>query len=412
MCRKCCATISGSLVARDGPIDDVMCCMLNERTALAKSLMDSFAERTGLIDGTQRRYLWTDAFAVCNFLGLRTTTGDPRYDELATRLVDAVHNVLGRHRADASRSGWLSGLSDDAGQSHPTLAGLRIGKPLTERASGQSFDPDLEWDRDGQYFHYLTKWMHALDQMARARNEPQLLMWASELADTAHRRFTYGAGAKKRMYWKMSIDLMRPLVASMGQHDPLDGLLTCLDLQATAATFGASARGPDLSDAITDFAVMIDPASLATSDPLGIGGLLVDSCRLALLIRENTRRADARLLESLLAAAFHGLRHFSEYTDLTAPANRRLAFRELGLTIGLSAIELIDRNALTPGANRYCSELDRFARVGRDIEAFWMYPDHRAVQSWVDHEDINDVMLATSLAPDGFLVRPSVIQSA
>lgn len=36
------------------------------------------------------------------------------------------------------------------------------------------------------------------------------------------------------MYWKMSIDLSSPLVPSMGQHDPLDGLITYLQLQATA----------------------------------------------------------------------------------------------------------------------------------------------------------------------------------
>src|SRR5665647_1548004 len=227
------ASITASAVARDGPIDDVETSMLDANTALAQTLMDGFAKRTGLISGAQRRYLWTDAFAVCNFIGLRRETADPHYDELALRLVDAVHHVLGRHRADSSRSGWISGLEEDVGEAHPTLAGLRIGKPLPEREPGQPFDSNLEWDRDGQYFHYLTKWMHALGQMARTRNEPQLLMWASELADTAHRRFTYGSGTNKRMYWKMSIDLMRPLVPSMGQHDPLDGLLTCLDLQST-----------------------------------------------------------------------------------------------------------------------------------------------------------------------------------
>lgn len=39
------------------------------------ALMMSFAERTGLTSERPRqRYLWTDALAVCNFLGL--TAGD------------------------------------------------------------------------------------------------------------------------------------------------------------------------------------------------------------------------------------------------------------------------------------------------------------------------------------------------
>ena len=69
-----------------------------------------------------KRYLWTDAFAVCNYLGLG------RIDE-ALALVDRVHGELGC-------------------------------------SPGEPSDDELEWDRDGQYFHYLTKWMHALAPVA------------------------------------------------------------------------------------------------------------------------------------------------------------------------------------------------------------------------------------------------------
>jgi hypothetical protein len=34
---------------------------------------------------------------------------------------------------------------------------LRIGKQLAERRPGERFDERLEWERDGQYFHYLTR---------------------------------------------------------------------------------------------------------------------------------------------------------------------------------------------------------------------------------------------------------------
>jgi hypothetical protein len=46
--------------------------------------MNKFAERTG--PGSEqpaRRYLWTDAFAVCNYLGLARATGNKSYTELA-----------------------------------------------------------------------------------------------------------------------------------------------------------------------------------------------------------------------------------------------------------------------------------------------------------------------------------------
>ena len=62
------------------------------QTAQALDLMRRFAQRTGLTsDRPLERYLWTDAFAVCNFLGLGET-------ELALRLVNQVHHTLGRHR--------------------------------------------------------------------------------------------------------------------------------------------------------------------------------------------------------------------------------------------------------------------------------------------------------------------------
>ena len=99
------------------------------------------------------------------------------------------------------------------------------------------YNDRLEWDQDGQYFHYLTKWMHALNRMANATGDFIYNRWAIELAKTAHTGFIYASpisGDQKRMYWKMSIDLSYPLVPSMGQHDPLDGLVTYCQLQATA----------------------------------------------------------------------------------------------------------------------------------------------------------------------------------
>ncbi|MGA6935731.1 MAG: hypothetical protein WB041_10140, partial [Pseudolabrys sp.] len=42
-----------------------------------------------------RRYLWTDAFAVCNFLELFQRTSDQQYRRCAEKLIDQVHSVLG-----------------------------------------------------------------------------------------------------------------------------------------------------------------------------------------------------------------------------------------------------------------------------------------------------------------------------
>jgi hypothetical protein len=203
-----------------------------------QEIMADFSDRTGLTTGSHdtKRYLWTDAFAVCNFLELFLQTGEEQYKEEALVLVDQVHAVLGRHRDDDSRSGWISGLDGEEGKLHPTAGGLRIGKKSNERQADEPYNDRLEWDQDGQYFHYLTKWMHALNRVAQVSGNQQYNRWALELAKTAHAQFTHISltSQTKQMYWKMSIDLSRPLVSSMGQQDALDGLITYLQLMATA----------------------------------------------------------------------------------------------------------------------------------------------------------------------------------
>jgi hypothetical protein len=378
------------------------------------ALMTDFAERTGLTgELPPKRYLWTDAFAVSNFIGLARATGEDRYLQLALRLIDQVHHTLGRHRADDSRSGWISGLSEQEGELHPTRGGLRIGKNLPERRQDQPFNEQLEWNRDGQYFHYLTKWMQALDLAARATGEPRFNRWGRELAKTAHKAFTYLPSPHsdtRRMYWKMSIDLTRALVPSMGQHDPLDGYITCVQLRSTAVKLPAPEKEPDLANEISQLAAMIEEGNWATADPLGIGGLLVDAHRVEQLPRQETM-LNSQLLTSLLLAALTGLQSYARSGDLQMPAAYRLAFRELGLSIGLHAVERMWKHAnqsaphafTDPDARAALQALMQYQPMRGEIESFWRDPVHQRTGAWSEHRDINEVMLATSLVPDGFL---------
>jgi hypothetical protein len=369
-------------------------------TQLAFQLMLDFAQRTGLSSERRpQRYLWTDAFAVCNVLGLARQTGESCYVDLARAWIDKVQHVLGRYREDDVRTGWISGLSEREGEAHPTRGGLRIGKLLPERGPGEAFDERLEWERDGQYFHYLTRWMHALDQAARATGDARLNVWARELAETAQRAFTRATrGTDPRMVWKMSTDLSRPLVSSMGHHDPLDGWITCAELCATARQLGALRQGPDLARALAAFSAMVEGGEWVTADALGLGGLLADARRLSWLLKSG-ELDDAALLDAVLVAAAAGLAQYARLGELERPASQRLAFRELGLAIGLSALPLIARDA--PRAP--VGVLERYAKLGAQIESFWLEPENRRTRAWLEHRDINDVMLATRLVPDGYL---------
>ncbi len=69
-------------------------------------------------------------------------------------------------------------------------------------------------------------------------------------------------------------------------------------------------------------------------------------------------------------------------------------------------MELVDAEAALGDAARAALEaLASHAPVRTAIESFWLVPEHRRQASWLEHEDINDVMLATALVPGGFLTR-------
>jgi hypothetical protein len=336
-----------------------------ERFARAAEILDRFAASSGVTGAAPpRRYLWTDAFAVMTWIGLHERTGEPRYLELAQRLIAQVHRVLG---------------GAAPGDPHPTARGVRIGKPLPERRPHEPYDPDLEWERDGQYYHYLTKWMHALQRAASPSGAEHYRRWAAELAQTAHRAFAYPVGAPQRLYWKMSVDLSRPLVPSMGAHDPLDGLveMAALGLERETQELARMCVGRDWT----------------TDDALGAGGLLAIALRLAQLVtrgREDLRALLAQVLEDAASSVE------ASAPGIGGAASRRLPFRELGLALGLHAV---------PPLKQYAEvgRLERFLPLGAELEDFWLEAKHQAAPTWSGHGDINAVTLAACLLPQGTL---------
>lgn len=384
---------------------------------IAAAILDDFAQRTGLVGGTPpRRYLWTDAFAVCACLSLHrrhASRGEPERAESwlgqAVRLVEQVHRVLGRHRPDDLRTGWISALGEEEGARHPTAGGLRIGKPLPERRPDEPRHPGREWDRDGQYYHYLTRWMHALARAASVTGESRYHRWAVELARTAHRAFVGGRESEPRtIRWKMSVDLSRPLVPMAGHLDPLDGLLTLRSLRATdlAGTGGGEARADhaeELNAAIGDLATMCAGRNWTTDDALDIGCLLVHAHTARLLEGAPMAGEDAEpgslpasvTSEALLRDAAHSLDAWDRSHPLERPDSHRVPYRELGLAIGLAAVG--ESNGGLPRA------IARRRHLIDRIRDHWIHPVHRTGPAWTEQEDINAVMLATLEVPEDYL---------
>jgi hypothetical protein len=72
-----------------------------------------------------------------------------------------------------------------------------------------------------------------------------------------------------------------------------------------------------------------------------------------------------------------------------------LAFRELGLAIGLAAVERMGERA---------TALRAHTALKSELVEAWLRDDHRRTSVWAEHRDINEVMLATCLVPEWFLV--------
>lgn len=378
---------------------------MNESLSLARGFMEEFVESTGLLRDARhcRRYLWTDAFAVFNFISLFRYTEEKKYLERAIQLVAQVHNVLGHHRDDDVRKGWISGLSEAEGRRHPTAGGLRIGKRLMERHVTEPFDELLEWNRDGQYFHYLTKWAHALVIIAQETDDARYLIQAHDLMKKVLSCFLYvpTTSRRSRIYWKMSIDLTRPLVSSMGHLDPLDGLVMLYELNRAY-----SPRDDSFRDELITLSEICSNSHWRAMDMLSIGSLMIEAYRMGQLIARG-EDLDISLLYDVIHGTYESLSDL-DGVDWDIAPELRLAFRELGLVIGLKAIGRFSEVVLREKGLRDILvkplvAFERFLPLIGVIEHFWSAPENRLNNTWVEHADINGVMMATALVPDAFL---------
>lgn len=362
----------------------------------ARQLLDDFLLRTGVTGESGdpgQRYLWTDAFAVQCCFALAHSLDMDSYRELALKLVDLVHQLLGRHREDDPREGWISGLPEKEGEQHPTAGGLRIGKKLPERKPDQPINKSMEWERDGQYFHYLTRWFHALLQAYNQTGDKKYAVWAADLIK-AGEKFIEKKSGRIRMYWKMSIDLSSPTVESMGAHDPLEGLICVYSILEVLPE-----RSKDLSALKSDFETLCRGMDWLTDDPLGIGGLLLNTARAAELDKGGTSLPDSIRAPKLLETGLGGLQIYKNqvYHPFRA-AEGRLAFRECGLSLGTRVLY-----GLRDGFGELnLDRLEDYLPLAKELEEFWLNRGNQKSYTWKDHLDINAVTLASSIAAGSY----------
>ncbi|KAG9050649.1 hypothetical protein FS837_003749 [Tulasnella sp. UAMH 9824] len=267
-----------------------------------------------MAEGHRGRYLWTDGFAVVNFLTLYRITSNPLYLELGKRLITTVHDTLGKTRDLSAR---LPGATD----ANPLRGGLRIGKVDEE--------DDPEGDGDGQYFHYLSIWMFALNRTAVVTGDSWYNDQAMELArNVLIGKFLVNPDSPRpRMFWKMSIDLSQPAVFSEGNLDPIDGYVVYKLLQKTNG-------GKGLEKELEALRKIVDAKwrDYSSTDPLDLGMTLWT----VHLIKDDEGEEWAKAITRKAMACLRRLVDEKSYFE--KPTSRRLAFREFGTAMGVRCL--------------------------------------------------------------------------
>ncbi|KAK3279286.1 hypothetical protein CYMTET_12825 [Cymbomonas tetramitiformis] len=152
----------------------------------------------------QRRYLWTDAFGVLNYVTLARLACDAparraAYLASAHALIVSVHTTLGNERVETT--GWFPMTKADHGDALKPMfqyKGLRIGKLHAREMS------DTGMKYDGMYWHYLDTWLFALARYATESKDDTVLQQANMLIHDVHPAFFR---PRAGMLWKVNVDL-------------------------------------------------------------------------------------------------------------------------------------------------------------------------------------------------------------
>jgi len=316
-------------------------------------------EEAGLCaDGHQRRYLWTDAFGVLAFVSIAdryekdgNTSEADKYRRAADTLVRTVHCCLGAPRSSKSVDAMT--VSETSPTGH---VGLRIGKVSSKKVT------DYGMQYDGQYWHYIDKWLLALARSGHVQEGIQIAKTCFPVFfDTGD-----GTGWNGGIRWKLSVDASAPpsLQRAAASDDTLVALIVFSILEAHR-----TADMPSLREEIGLLNVALKGyRPRVTDDPLGWGlEAMYDQW-----LEGHPRK---RALASLESSALH-------------PSHLSLPFRLYGAMIGA---RLAGEGVASP------------EKVDRLIELSLQHEAQAAKRGFEEHSTINRVMLAACLLCPGSL---------
>lgn len=165
--------------------------------------------------------------------------------------------------------------------------------------------------------------MFALNRMTVVSGNPWYNNQAVSMAKSVLPKFmTNTSSSRPRMFWKMNIDLSKPLVKSEGNLDPIDGYVVYNLLQTSYDNTNV------LSEEIGWLKKVVDTKwrDYSSSDALDLG-MTLWSTHWLVDTEEWARVISKRAMGCLKCLIDIG------YFDM--PVNKRLAFREFGTVLGV-----------------------------------------------------------------------------
>eukprot|EP00804_Cyclotella_cryptica_P005699 CCRYP_000063-RA/>CCRYP_000063-RA protein AED:0.08 eAED:0.08 QI:97/1/1/1/1/1/2/530/425 len=319
----------------------------------------------------QRRYLWTDAFAVCAYHAIANIYAENDmpdqsnfYRNAVEKLILTVHSCLGRPRSEREEDAMTPCHVSPTG-----YVGLRIGK--VESRS----DTDYGMTFDGQYFHYIDKWLLAL---SRTNHVEDGLRIAKSIFPHFFEKRNGGSGGVR---WKLSVNARPPsaLPPTFGPNDDTLNALIVFTLLETQRqrnnqcmpSLSLSKEIETLQDSLRNYRPRV------TDDPLGWG------------------------LEAIFDQFVEGHPRTDQLRNLASealdPSHIALPFRLYGALIGatVSSEDLVSSSRLEK-LRQFCIQ-HQLREMERTMTSSGGYEE--------EHSAINRVMLAVALLGPGTLRR-------
>jgi len=372
-----------------------------------------------------RRYLWTDAFGILNFISQsKATTNSNEKDQYlgaAKMLINSVFQTLGNPRDDSDRYPMCPVLSEN--KKVMRYKGLRIGKVSAMIASKGVARSDMGMEHDGMYWHYIDKMLYALSRYVIETHDLFILKRALHLIIDLHPAFFI---PHQGYLWKINTDCtpISTHTSTSPNHDAVSAWIMyniinnlvhklCSESNHNNDTNNNGSDGMKtyilshqhhVTQAIADLTPIVAKyfqssttlsISRETSDSLGLGCHLftMQWCRNADVMGGDALRRYKQTISKQMIS-------WIEHSGSIDAYHAQTLFREYGGLLGCQLISSDDKDLMDKNMSSCIHQAEE--RAMRCYTAYYTPEQVQHASHHPKHSSINMVMLGSCIQPIAF----------